>query len=132
MYCLQLKSYSFRKFNYPPYNYYSILGTTCVNASFSRQLKDWLKGNWSYSTAFYPGESRFASIYENRVKEAMGLLPENGGKFQITSYPKGIGRCMLYKFLYLSYDMRFLTMWYVRLAKPQISLIRAIARCLSY
>ena len=93
MYCLQLKSYSFRKFNYPPYNYYSILGTTCVNASFSRQLKDWLKGNWSYSTAFYPGESRFASIYENRVKEAMGLLPENGGKFQITSYPKGIGGC---------------------------------------
>lgn len=66
-------------------------GTTCVNASFSRQLKQWLKGNWSYSTAFYPGESRFASIFEQRVKQAMGLKPENGGKFQITSYPQGIG-----------------------------------------
>lgn len=54
-------------------------------------MKDWLKGNWSYSTAFYPGESRFASVFEHRVKEAMGLQPENGGKFQITSYPKDIG-----------------------------------------
>lgn len=66
-------------------------GTTCVNASFSSQLKEWFKGNWSYSTAFYPGESRFAMAFEQRVKQAMGLNPENGGKFQITSYPEGIG-----------------------------------------
>ncbi|XP_045170263.2 uncharacterized protein LOC123532764 [Mercenaria mercenaria] len=66
-------------------------GTTCVNASFSGQLKEWFKGNWSYSTAFYPGESRFATAFEQRVKQAMGLNPENGGKFQITSYPKDIG-----------------------------------------
>ncbi|KAH3717193.1 prolyl 4-hydroxylase subunit alpha-2-like [Dreissena polymorpha] len=66
-------------------------GTTCVNASFSGQLQDWLKGNWSYSTAFYPGESRFAAVFEDRVKQATGLMPENGGKFQITSYPTGIG-----------------------------------------
>lgn len=66
-------------------------GTTCVNESFSMQLKEWLNGNWSYSTAFYPQESRFTSIFEQRVKQAMGLLPENGGKFQITSYPLGIG-----------------------------------------
>ncbi|XP_052808216.1 uncharacterized protein LOC128237063 [Mya arenaria] len=66
-------------------------GTTCVNASFSSQLKDWFKGNWSYSTAFYPGESRFASIFEQRVLQATGLEPANGGKFQITSYPEGIG-----------------------------------------
>lgn len=74
-----------------PYIISFTAGTTCVNASFSQQLKDWFKDNWSYSTAFYPGESSFASVYEHRVKEAMGLLPENGGKFQITSYPTGIG-----------------------------------------
>lgn len=68
-----------------------ITGTTCVNATFSRQLKTWFNGNWSYSTAFYPGESRFASVFEHRIREAMGLQPENGGKFQITSYPPGIG-----------------------------------------
>ena len=66
-----------------------------MNASFSHQLKEWLHGNWSYSTAFYPGESPFASAFENRVKQAMGLIPENGGKFQITSYPQNIGEYKL-------------------------------------
>ncbi|XP_062577395.1 prolyl 4-hydroxylase subunit alpha-1-like [Saccostrea cucullata] len=68
-----------------------IPGTFCVNETFSRQLSGWLKSNWSYSTAFYPGESRFSKVFEYRVKEATQLLPENGGKFQITSYPEGIG-----------------------------------------
>lgn len=68
-----------------------IPGTFCVNETFSRQLSNWLKSNWSYSTAFYPGESKFSKIFEYRVKEATQLLPENGGKFQITSYPQGIG-----------------------------------------
>ncbi|XP_060067036.1 prolyl 4-hydroxylase subunit alpha-1-like [Ylistrum balloti] len=66
-------------------------GTLCMNATFSSQLKSWLHSNWSYSTAFYPGESRFSKVFEYRVKEATSLLPENGGKFQITSYPVGIG-----------------------------------------
>ncbi|XP_069111252.1 uncharacterized protein [Argopecten irradians] len=65
--------------------------TLCMNATFSSQLKSWFHSNWSYSTAFYPGESRFSKVFEYRVKEATGLLPENGGKFQITSYPLGIG-----------------------------------------
>ncbi|XP_033762085.1 uncharacterized protein LOC117343723 [Pecten maximus] len=65
--------------------------TLCVNATFSSQLKSWFHSNWSYSTAFYPGESKFSKVFEYRVKEATGLLPENGGKFQITSYPIGIG-----------------------------------------
>lgn len=68
-----------------------ISGTFCVNETFSRQLSSWLKSNWSYSTAFYPGESKFSKIFEYRVKEATKLSPENGGKFQITSYPEGIG-----------------------------------------
>lgn len=72
-----------------------VSGTTCVNATFSRKLKEWFHGNWSYSTAFYPGESPFATAFENRVKQAMGLLPENGGKFQITSYPLNIGKYFL-------------------------------------
>ncbi|CAE1234800.1 P4HA [Acanthosepion pharaonis] len=65
--------------------------TKCVNQTFSSLLKKWLKANWSYSTAFYPGENYFSKMYEQRVKQAMGLHPENGGKFQIISYPKGIG-----------------------------------------
>ena len=51
-----------------------------------------MSGNWSYSTAFYPGESRFSSIFATRVQQAMGLDPSNGGKFQITSYPSGKGQ----------------------------------------
>lgn len=64
-------------------------GTSCVNSSFSLQLQNWLNGNWSYSTAFYPGESKFSTNVATRLQQAMGLKPENGGKFQITSYPLG-------------------------------------------
>ncbi|XP_071961640.1 uncharacterized protein [Antedon mediterranea] len=64
-------------------------GTTCMNATFSKKLKKIL--NWSYSTAFYPGESKFSTVFEQRVLEATGLRPENGGKLQITSYKEGIG-----------------------------------------
>lgn len=74
-------------------------GTFCVNETFSRQLSDWLKSNWSYSTAFYPGESKFSKIFEYRVKEATQLLPENGGKFQITLYPQGIGKMRVFSII---------------------------------
>ncbi|KAK3603582.1 hypothetical protein CHS0354_017296 [Potamilus streckersoni] len=66
-------------------------GTTCVNASFSRQLKAWFHQNWSYSTAFYPGENRFSAVFAHRVQQAMGLIESNGGKFQITAYHEGAG-----------------------------------------
>ncbi|XP_070210514.1 transcriptional regulator ATRX homolog isoform X2 [Littorina saxatilis] len=66
-----------------------VKGTKCLNETFSQQLGQWMSGNWSYSTAFYPGESRFSTIFEKRVQQAMGLDPLNGGKFQITSYPQG-------------------------------------------
>lgn len=64
-------------------------GTMCVNASFSQELKSHL--TWSYSTAFYPTESRFSTQFEDRVFQGTGLKPSNGGKFQVTSYPEGIG-----------------------------------------
>ncbi|CAG5117913.1 unnamed protein product [Candidula unifasciata] len=64
-------------------------GTKCVNASFSLQLQTWMNSNWSFSTAFYPGESTFSKVISYRIKEAMGLDPASGGKFQITSYPEG-------------------------------------------
>ncbi|XP_064647850.1 uncharacterized protein LOC135500354 [Lineus longissimus] len=66
-------------------------GTTCLNATFSTQFKEWSKANWSFSTAFYPGESRFTSLFDQRVERSTGFRTENGGKFQITSYPVGIG-----------------------------------------
>lgn len=66
-------------------------GTTCLNSSFSSQFKQWIHSNWSYSTAFYPGESRFSKVFEYRIKEAIELDPKNGGKFQITSYPLNVG-----------------------------------------
>jgi len=60
--------------------------TMCLNQTFSRQLEKWgLK--WSYSTAFYPGESKFATIFGKRIEEATQLNETHGGKFQITSYP---------------------------------------------
>jgi len=65
-------------------------GTTCLNESFSSELKPHFK--WSYSTAFYPGENKFSLAYEQHIKQATGLEPENGGKFQITSYPVGVGK----------------------------------------
>ncbi|XP_038044858.1 uncharacterized protein LOC119719459 [Patiria miniata] len=64
-------------------------GTTCVNASFSKDLKSIL--GWSTSTAFYPGETKFTSIFDERVYRATELKPSNGGKYQITSYRNGIG-----------------------------------------
>ncbi|XP_066301443.1 prolyl 4-hydroxylase subunit alpha-1-like [Branchiostoma lanceolatum] len=64
-------------------------GTKCLNGSFSSQLKQHF--HWSYSTSFYPGESKFSATFERRVATATGLKPENGGKFQITSYAQGIG-----------------------------------------
>uniref|UniRef100_H2YIA6 Fe2OG dioxygenase domain-containing protein n=1 Tax=Ciona savignyi TaxID=51511 RepID=H2YIA6_CIOSA len=64
-------------------------GTQCLNESLSRQLNGKLL--WSHSTSFYPGESPFSSTYEMRVKNHTGLDPRNGGKFQITSYPQGVG-----------------------------------------
>lgn len=66
-----------------------ITGTYCLDTKFSAEMKTFLK--WSSSTAFYPGESPFTKIFEDRVKEATGLNPSNGGKFQVTSYPQGVG-----------------------------------------
>jgi prolyl 4-hydroxylase len=61
-------------------------GTMCLNQTFSRQLEKWgLK--WSYSTAFYPGESKFSKIFGKRIEDATMLNETHGGKFQITSYP---------------------------------------------
>lgn len=64
-------------------------GTTCINETFSKTLQPHFK--WSYSTAFYPGESKFSTIFAERISRATGLKLENGGKFQITSYPQNIG-----------------------------------------
>ena len=64
--------------------------TLCLNQTFSRQLEKWgLK--WSFSTAFYPGESKFASVFGKRIQEATQLEESHGGKFQITSYPFDVG-----------------------------------------
>lgn len=65
-------------------------GTMCLNETFSRSLEKWgLK--WSISTSFYLGESKFSKIYSRRIEEATQLNETHGGKFQITSYPFGIG-----------------------------------------
>ena len=67
-----------------------VAGTFCLNQTFSRQLEKWgLK--WSYSTAFYPGESKFSKIFGKRIEEATQLPDSHGGKFQITSYPFDVG-----------------------------------------
>lgn len=65
-------------------------GTTCINETFSAQLQVHFK--WSFSTAFYPGESKFSTMFAGRIKRATGLKLENGGKFQITSYPQMVGK----------------------------------------
>ena len=55
-------------------------------------LKDWgLK--WSYSTAFYLGESSFSTLLSKRIEEGTELQTSHGGKFQITSTDKGVGKC---------------------------------------
>lgn len=64
-------------------------GTTCINETFSATLQEHFK--WSYSTAFYPGESKFSTMFAERIRQATGLRLENGGKFQITSYPQNVG-----------------------------------------
>ncbi|CAF0823629.1 unnamed protein product [Adineta ricciae] len=65
-------------------------GTTCMNETFSSMLKQWgLK--WSYSTAFYHGESAFSKLLSARIEEGTALQQSHGGKFQITSTDKGIG-----------------------------------------
>ncbi|XP_062518020.1 uncharacterized protein LOC134193224 [Corticium candelabrum] len=64
-------------------------GTYCVNSTFSHRLKHVLK--WSVSTAFYTGESKFSWILQDRIFKATGLKPENGGKYQLTSYSEGVG-----------------------------------------
>jgi hypothetical protein len=78
---------------------FAFSGTTCLNATFSTHFKEWSKANWSYSTAFYPGESRFTALFDQRVERATGLKKEHGGKYQITSYPEGIGTYILKKIL---------------------------------
>ena len=69
-------------------------GTTCINETFSAKLQAHFK--WSYSTAFYPGESKFSTLFADKIQKATGLKVENGGKFQITSYPQGIGKFIKY------------------------------------
>ncbi|XP_041479070.1 uncharacterized protein LOC121426751 isoform X1 [Lytechinus variegatus] len=64
-------------------------GTACINSSFSERLGSSL--TWSRSTSFYPTESKFSTVFEDRVFQATGLEQSNGGKFQVTSYPEGIG-----------------------------------------
>ena len=68
-----------------------ISGTRCVNETFSQHLQDWLHSNWSYSTAFYPGESTFSTTFAQQIFDATRLDLDHGGKFQITAYPQGIG-----------------------------------------
>ncbi len=46
---------------------------------------------WSFNTAFYPGESKFSTIFGRLIEEATQLNDTHGGKFQITSYPLGVG-----------------------------------------
>nr|XP_054766925.1 uncharacterized protein LOC129274093 [Lytechinus pictus] len=70
-------------------NYFQISGTACINSSFSERLGSSL--TWSRSTSFYPTESKFSTVFEDRVSQATGLKQSNGGKFQVTSYPEGIG-----------------------------------------
>ncbi|XP_067936542.1 uncharacterized protein [Watersipora subatra] len=66
-------------------------GTYCLNSTFSTRVADFLHYNWSYSTAFYPNESVFSNMVAALIQETTGLRKENGGKFQITSYPLHIG-----------------------------------------
>lgn len=67
-----------------------LAGTLCINETFSEKLSR--KFSWSYSTAFYPSESKFSKIYEQRIEAVTGLLSLYGGKFQVTSYPKNVGK----------------------------------------
>ena len=65
--------------------------TMCLNQTFSRQLEKWgLK--WSWSTSFYPGESKFSTVFGKRIEEATQLDDSHGGKYQITSYSSEVGQ----------------------------------------
>ena len=65
-------------------------GTTCLNETLSNKVKRYFK--WSFSTAFYPGENKFSTLYAEQIEKVSGLKKENGGKFQITSYPQNVGK----------------------------------------
>ena len=67
-------------------------GTNCLNESLSAEVGDWLNRNWSYSTAFYHSESVFSMKLASLIQEVTSLKNENGGKFQLTSYPTGVGK----------------------------------------
>jgi hypothetical protein len=54
-------------------------------------LKQWGL-EWSYSTAFYLGESAFSTLLSKRIEEGTSLQSSHGGKFQITSTEKGVGK----------------------------------------
>ena len=76
-------------------------GTTCVNETFSGKLQEHLV--WSFSTAFYRGENQFSSVFEKLLEKLTALSPDNGGKFQITSYPVGVGECFYHSLHYHGY-----------------------------
>lgn len=66
-----------------------IPGTNCLNGTLSSYVGKNLP--WSYSTSFYPGESKFSTEFDRRVSDTTGLDARNGGKFQVTSYAHGVG-----------------------------------------
>ena len=73
-------------------------GTLCVNDTFSRKIAP--KFSYSYSTAFYRGDSKFSETFEEQVEKVTGLAKSHGGKFQITSYQTGVGRKVFYVMFY--------------------------------
>eukprot|EP00117_Sycon_ciliatum_P011973 scpid71910/ scgid13220/ Prolyl 4-hydroxylase subunit alpha-1; Procollagen-proline,2-oxoglutarate-4-dioxygenase subunit alpha-1 len=64
-------------------------GTTCLNTTMSRVLDKYVQ--YSVSTAFYTGESKFSYDMDRRIEEATGMPASHGGKYQITSYSTGVG-----------------------------------------
>lgn len=64
-------------------------GTLCINATFSQKIAP--KFKYSYSTAFYRSESKFAAQFEEQIEAVTRLAKMHGGKFQITSYQNGVG-----------------------------------------
>uniref|UniRef100_A0A1I8IFB9 SUN domain-containing protein n=1 Tax=Macrostomum lignano TaxID=282301 RepID=A0A1I8IFB9_9PLAT len=67
-------------------------GTRCLNASLSAKASSWLRFNWTRSTVFYPGESRFtAGPLADRFLKSMGLPASHAGRLDVTSHPLGQG-----------------------------------------